>query len=63
MLGTESVLGAALDAEIPRAVYITTSAPSANRRQGRRRDLEHPGVEFTSYYEKIKYEAHQVAKR
>lgn len=64
VVGTERVLRAALEAGIPRAVYISTVAAFGNT-GGRVVDetYEHPGVEFTSYYERTKYEAHQVAKR
>lgn len=62
--GTENVLGAALDTGIGRAVYISTIAAFGNTR-GETVDesYEHPGSDFTSYYEETKYEAHQLAKR
>jgi len=64
VIGTERVLRATLDAGIPRCVYISTVAAFGNT-DGRVVDetYEHPGVEFTSYYEQTKYEAHQVARR
>ncbi len=64
VVGTERVLGAALEAEIPKVVYISTIAAFGNT-SGRVVDetYEHPGTGFGSYYEETKYEAHQVAKR
>lgn len=64
VLGTERVLRAALDAGIPRVVYISTVAAFGNT-HGEVVDetYEHPGDSFTSYYEQTKYEAHQVARR
>jgi dihydroflavonol-4-reductase len=61
--GTENVLGAALDAKVPRAVYISTIGAFGNT-NGEVVDesYDHPGESFTSYYEETKYEAHQVAK-
>jgi len=62
--GTENVLGAALDTGIGRTVYVSTIAAFGNT-NGAIVDesYEHPGASFTSYYERTKYEAHQVAKR
>ena len=64
VLGTERVLRAAIAAEVPKVVYISTVAAFGNTR-GEVVDetYEHPGRDFTSYYEETKYEAHQVAKR
>ena len=63
VVGTENVLGAALDAKIPRVVYISTIGAFGNTK-GEVVDetYDHPGEGFTSYYEETKYEAHQVAK-
>ena len=62
--GTERVLRAALDARIPKVVYISTVAAFGNTHgEVVDEDYRHPGTEFTSYYEQTKYEAHQVAKR
>ena len=60
--GTRNVLGAALDAEINRVVYISTVGAFGNT-HGKVVDetYEHPGLEFTSHYEKTKYEAHGIA--
>ena len=64
VLGTENVLRAALDAKLGKVVYISTVAAFGNTHgQVVDESYEHPGVEFTSYYEQTKYEAHQVAKR
>jgi dihydroflavonol-4-reductase len=64
VLGTERVLRAALQAQTPKVVYISTVAAFGNT-HGEVVDesYQHPGREFTSYYEQTKYEAHQVAKR
>lgn len=64
VMGTENVLGAALEAKIPKVVYISTVAAFGNTHgQVVDESYLHPGREFTSYYEETKYEAHQVAKR
>jgi nucleoside-diphosphate-sugar epimerase len=64
VLGTERVLKAALAAKTPKIVYVSTVAAFGNT-HGEIVDetYQHPGKEFTSYYEQTKYEAHQVAKR
>src|SRR5215210_4302318 len=62
--GTENVLRAALEARIPKVVYISTVGAFGNARgEVVDEDYEHPGTGFTSYYEQTKYEAHQIAKR
>ena len=63
VVGTENALGAALDAKVPRVVYISTIGAFGNTK-GEVVDetYDHPGEGFTSYYEETKYEAHQVAK-
>jgi dihydroflavonol-4-reductase len=62
--GTENVLGAALEAKVPKVVYISTNAAFGNTRgQVVDEAYEHPGTDFTSYYEQTKYEAHRIAKR
>ncbi|MEO8092307.1 MAG: NAD-dependent epimerase/dehydratase family protein, partial [bacterium] len=64
VLGTENVLRAALDAGIGQTVYVSTVAVFGNTHgQVVDESYRHPGVEFTSYYEETKYEAHQVARR
>jgi nucleoside-diphosphate-sugar epimerase len=62
--GTERVLRAALEAKIPKVVYVSTVGAFGNtHRQVVDESYEHPGKEFTSYYEETKLEAHKVAKR
>jgi dihydroflavonol-4-reductase len=64
VVGTERVLGAALEAKTPKVVYISTVAAFGNTRgQVVDEGYRHPGTDFTSYYEQTKYEAHQVALR
>jgi nucleoside-diphosphate-sugar epimerase len=62
--GTERVLGAALEGGIGRVVYVSTVGIFGNT-HGRVVDesYENPADNFTSEYEKTKWEAHQVAKR
>lgn len=62
--GTERVLKAARDAGIAKLVYVSTVGAFGNtNRQVVDETYEHPGKEFTSYYEETKLEAHKVAKR
>jgi nucleoside-diphosphate-sugar epimerase len=64
VVGTENVLGAALDAKVPRIVYVSTCGAFGNtHHQIVDESYQHPGEEFTSYYEQTKVEAHRVAKR
>jgi dihydroflavonol-4-reductase len=62
--GTERVLGAALEARIPKVVYVSTVGIFGNT-HGQIVDetYENPADNFTSEYEKTKWEAHQAAKR
>lgn len=62
--GTERVLGAALEATVPKLVYVSTVGVFGNT-HGKVVDesYEHPGKEFTSYYEETKLEGHRIAKR
>ena len=62
--GTERVLGAAREAQIPKVVYVSTVGVFGNT-HGRIVDesYEHPAKDFTSAYEQTKWEAHQAAKR
>jgi dihydroflavonol-4-reductase len=62
--GTERVLGAALEARVPKVVYVSTVGVFGDT-HGQIVDeaYEHPAEDFTSEYEKTKWEAHQVAKR
>lgn len=62
--GTERVLEAALEAKIPKVVYVSTVGVFGNtHRKVVDETYEHPGKEFTSYYEETKLEAHRIAKR
>jgi dihydroflavonol-4-reductase len=62
--GTERVMKAALDAGVPRVVYVSTVGVFGNT-GGKVVDesYEHPEQGFTSYYEETKLEAHKVVKR
>jgi nucleoside-diphosphate-sugar epimerase len=62
--GTERVLRAALEAGIPKVVYVSTIGAYGNT-HGRVVDetYEHPGREYTSYYEETKTEAHRIARQ
>jgi nucleoside-diphosphate-sugar epimerase len=64
VLGTERVLRAALEQQIPKVVYISTVAAFGNT-HGEIVDESyvHPGREFTSYYEETKVQAHRIARR
>jgi dihydroflavonol-4-reductase len=62
--GTERVLKAALEAGVPKVVYVSTVGVFGNtHRQVVDESYEHPGKGFTSYYEETKLEAHRIAKR
>jgi dihydroflavonol-4-reductase len=62
--GTERVLGAALEAKIGKVVYVSTVGAFGNTHgQVVDESYENPADNFTSEYEKTKWEAHQVAKR
>jgi dihydroflavonol-4-reductase len=62
--GTERVMKAALEAKIPKIVYVSTVGVFGNtHKQVVDETYEHPGQEFTSYYEETKLEAHKVVKR
>jgi nucleoside-diphosphate-sugar epimerase len=62
--GTERVLEAALAAKTPRIVHVSTCGIFGNT-HGEVVDesYEHPGDEFTSYYEETKLESHKIAQR
>jgi dihydroflavonol-4-reductase len=64
VLGTERVLGAALEQKVPKVVYISTVGAFGNT-HGEVVDetYRHPGTEHTSYYEETKVQAHQIAQR
>jgi nucleoside-diphosphate-sugar epimerase len=64
VLGTERVLRAALEAKTPKVVYISTIAAYGNTNgQVVDESYEHPGTNYTSYYEQTKHEAHRAARR
>jgi dihydroflavonol-4-reductase len=64
VVGTENALTAALEANTPKVVYVSTVGAFGNTRgQVVDETYEHPGTGFTSYYEETKYQAHRVAKR
>jgi nucleoside-diphosphate-sugar epimerase len=62
--GTERVMKAALEAEIPRLVYVSTVGVFGNTdHKVVDETYEHPEGSFTSYYEETKLEAHKIVKR
>jgi nucleoside-diphosphate-sugar epimerase len=62
--GTERVLKTAKEMEIGKVVYVSTVGVFGNtHRKVVDESYEHPGKEFTSYYEETKLEAHRVADR
>jgi nucleoside-diphosphate-sugar epimerase len=62
--GTEHVMSAALEAKVPRIVYVSTCGVFGNtHKKVVDETYEHPGREFTSYYEETKLEAHRIVKR
>lgn len=61
--GTENLLGAALEAKIPKVVYVSTVGIGNTDGKVVDESYEYPGGDFTSCYEETKWEAHQVAKR
>jgi dihydroflavonol-4-reductase len=63
--GTERVLDAAIEAGVPRTVYVSTGNVYGNT-NGRVVDetyVRPQPPEFLSYYDQTKYEAHQAALR
>jgi dihydroflavonol-4-reductase len=60
--GTERVLDAAIQAGVPKIVYVSTVNVFGNTR-GEVVDegYQRPGDDFLSYYDQTKYESHQVA--
>ena len=64
VVGTENALRAALEAKLPRVVYISTVGAFGNTKgQVVDEGYEHAGAGYTSYYEQTKVEAHRLAKR
>lgn len=63
VVGTENVLGAALDAKVPKVVYVSTVGVFGNTKgEIVEEGYEHHG-EYCSYYEETKVLAHKVAAR
>ncbi len=62
--GSERVLRAAQEAKVNKIVYVSTVGIFGNT-HGELVDesYEHPGKEFTSYYEETKLEGHRIAMR
>lgn len=62
--GTEKVMKAALDAEVPRVVYVSTVGIFGNtRKQVVDESYRNPETGYTSYYEETKLEAHKLVER
>jgi nucleoside-diphosphate-sugar epimerase len=61
--GTENVLGAALEAKVPKVVYVSTVGIGQTHGKTIDESYEAPEGPFTSCYEETKWQAHQVAKR
>ncbi len=62
--GTERVMNSAREVGVPKIVYVSTCGVFGNtHRQVVDESFEHPGKEFTSYYEETKLEAHKLVKR
>jgi nucleoside-diphosphate-sugar epimerase len=62
--GAERVFEAALEAGVPRVIHVSTVGVFGNtHRKVVDESYEHPGKEFTSYYEETKLEAHRIARR
>ncbi|MGA7396108.1 MAG: NAD-dependent epimerase/dehydratase family protein [Solirubrobacterales bacterium] len=60
--GTRHVLNACLAADIPRVLYVSTCAVFGNtNREIADESFARPDLNFTSYYEETKYQAHQIA--
>jgi len=62
--GTERVMKVALEAKVPRVVYVSTVGIFGNtRKQVVDESYRNPETDFTSYYEETKLEAHKVVER
>jgi dihydroflavonol-4-reductase len=62
--GTERVMEAALEAKVPRIVYVSTVGIFGNtHKQVVDETYKNPETDFTSYYEETKLEAHKVVER
>ena len=62
--GTERVMHAALEAKVPRVVYVSTVGIFGNtHKEVVDESYRNPETDFTSYYEETKLEAHKLVKR
>jgi nucleoside-diphosphate-sugar epimerase len=62
--GSEHVLRAAQEAKVGKTVYVSTVGTFGNtHRKVVDETYEHPGKEFTSYYEETKLEGQRIAQR
>lgn len=62
--GTERAMKAALEARVPRIVYVSTVGIFGNtHKQVVDESYRNPETDFTSYYEETKLEAHKVVER
>ncbi|HEU5253712.1 MAG TPA: NAD-dependent epimerase/dehydratase family protein [Solirubrobacterales bacterium] len=62
--GTRRVMEAALEAKVPRVVYVSTVGIFGNtHNEVVDESYENPETDFTSYYEETKLEAHKVVQR
>ena len=61
--GTTRVLDAAVEAGVPKIVYVSTIAAFGNTKgQTVDESYKHPGDGYTSHYERTKVEAHKIAE-
>ncbi|HEY6731321.1 MAG TPA: NAD-dependent epimerase/dehydratase family protein [Solirubrobacterales bacterium] len=62
--GTERVMSAALEAKVPRIVYVSTVGIFGNtHKKVVDETYKNPETDFTSYYEETKLEAHKLVDR
>lgn len=62
--GTERVMKVALEAKVPRVVYVSTVGIFGNtRKKVVDESYRNPETDFTSYYEETKLEAHKIVQR
>jgi nucleoside-diphosphate-sugar epimerase len=62
--GTERVMRVALEAKVPRIVYVSTVGIFGNtHKKVVDESYENPETSYTSYYEETKLEAHKIVKR
>jgi dihydroflavonol-4-reductase len=64
VVGTELVMKAALEARVPRIVYVSTVGVFGNtHNRVVDESYKNPETDFTSYYEETKLEAHKLVER